>query len=89
MRNFILGMRSSKPWGVRRPRARPDICAAAGMVGRQTVGQGSRRFASKRRVAPHVVVRPKIDKFLDERAGRIRNFEAKTAEIGAVGRNTV
>ncbi len=40
-------------------------------------------------VVLHAVIRPKIDPFLDERGGRIRNLELKTAEIGAVGRNRV
>ena len=41
------------------------------------------------RVVLHGAIRPKIDPFLDEQGGRIRNFEVKIAEIGTVGRNSV
>jgi hypothetical protein len=84
--------RSSKPWGVRRPRA-SSIC-----VGRwymrgpwpRSSDRGSAKASPilrKLRVVLHVVIRQKIDPFLDEQGGRIRNFELKSIVSSVSGRD--
>jgi hypothetical protein len=88
---WTLGPPSSEPWGVRRPRARLLYsCICGRWQGRAIDGRPTQPPIRRlQRVVLHVVARPKIDPFLDEQRGRIRNFELKSAEIGMVGPNTV